>query len=72
MQVEILSIPESARKTWVDSVSVGDRFPIYQEELDDERNLEIDLDWFDINGKAHCLGDLIMNRIEFKVIHEKA
>lgn len=70
MQVEILSIPERIKSTWVDLVKVGDRFPIFQEDLEDHP--DIDFDWFRIGDHQHCLGDLIMNRIEFKVIHEEA
>ena len=70
MQVEILSIPDDLKKSWVDLIKVGGNFPIFQQDLEDHPG--VDFDWFLIGDYQHCLGDLIMNRIEFKVVHEKA
>lgn len=70
MQVEILSIPQRERSTWLDGLVVGAKYPIYQEGLEDHP--DIDFDWFKVDDKPHCFGDLILNNVEFKVVHEKA
>lgn len=69
MLVEILSIPENLHFAWKGTIAVGDRFPIYSIEFED---CDMDLEFFDIDGRSHCLGDLVLQKIEFKVINEEA
>lgn len=64
MQVEILSIPESARP-WTRHLVVGTLYPLTYSDDNDRYEFPYD----DI---GHGLGDLILNGIEFKVVHEKA
>lgn len=67
MQVEILSVPEDGPQ-WVKNLEVGTSFTLRMEDV----AMDIDMAFFDWNGLDHCLEDLIINGIEFKVVHEKA
>jgi hypothetical protein len=71
MQVEILSIPSTVRASDLQSLKVGDAFEIYRESVGGDS----DNHWFtfgDKNQHEVNLDDLVVNGIEFKVIHEKA
>lgn len=62
MQVEILSIPESAHP-WTKGLAKS--YPLTYVEENDRHE-------FFIDGCGNGLGDLLINGIEFKVVHEKA
>lgn len=71
MQVEILGIPNPIRGLDLGSLRVGDSFEIYRESVGGDA----DNHWFKCGDKNQfeiCLDDLIINGIEFKVVHEKA
>ncbi len=71
MQVEILSIPAAIRALDLSCLKVGDVFEIYRASV----GQDADNHWFTfgpINQFEVNLDDLIINGIEFKVVHEKA
>lgn len=68
MHLEIISVPENG-KPWTRKLKAGDIFKLTPEDV----AMDIELDFFkDSEGWDHCLRDLILNNIEFKVVHEKA
>ncbi len=71
MQVEILAIPVPVRALDIGSLKVGDSFEIYRASVGGDT----DNHWFTFGDKNQFevnLDDLIINGIEFKVVHEKA
>lgn len=71
MQVEILSDPSQSRAADLRCLKVGDVFELYRESVTPDS----DNHWFtfgDKNQNEANLDDLIINRIEFKVVHEEA
>lgn len=71
MQVEILAIPVPVRALDIGSLKVGDSFEIYRDSVGGDT----DNHWFTFGDKNQFevnLDDLIINGIEFKVVHEKA
>lgn len=68
MQLQILSVPENG-KPWTQKLKAGDTFDLTPADV----AMDLELDFFkDNSGWDHSLRDLILNSIEFKVIHEKA
>ena len=66
MQVEILSIPESAHP-WTNGLAIGQVHTLTHVDHGSHDRHE-----FPYEGVGYGLDDLIINGIEFKVIHEKA
>lgn len=70
MQLEITAIPKQIRCIGLSSLQVGDTFELYR-----EVSSEADNHWFNYGNMKQFennLDDLIVNGIEFKVVHEKA
>lgn len=68
MYVEILAIPVPIRALDLGSLKVGDRFEIYRESVGGDS----DNHWFTFGDKNQFevnLDDLVVNRIEFKIIN---
>lgn len=64
MQVEILSISETGHP-WTKHLVVGTLYHLTFSEDNDRYE-------FPYDGIGHGLSDLILNGVEFKVVHEKA
>ena len=71
MQVEILSIPSGIRALDMSHLKAGDVFEIYRASVAEDA----DNHWFTFGPKKQFevnLDALIINGIEFKVVHAKA
>lgn len=68
MILEILSIPADAH-AWAEDLVIGQRYALYKEACG-----EFDFYWFRHGPRdlPSCLEDLVLNNVEFKVIHEEA
>ena len=67
MQLEILSVPEQ-RGRFVRNLTPGLVLPLTMRSVGESS----DSHWFIHEGEELCVDDLIVNGIEFKVIHEEA